>query len=216
MCPGNLFFIDLTMYDWYYLNVQISAERTWAMTLKSFQNVGSDLFLAGLNNSNSGNLSVRKNDKMVISKTGSMLHRLSEDDLIETSIAAEDENTSKASREYPVHKAIYAATDANAVVHAHCPNLIALSFYSDAFKPIDAEGCYYFPDGAPVIVAKNAIASEEVGEKAAAVIGKYGAVVVRGHGVFAVGADLCEAYKRVSSLEHSAKIYNIYCNLKSS
>ena len=183
------------------------------MTLKSFQNVGSDCF-SRANNSNSGNLSVRKNDKMVINKTGR--YRLSEDDLIETSIAAEDENTSKASREYPVHKAIYAATDANAVVHAHCPNLIALSFYSDAFKPIDAEGCYYFPDGAPVIVAKNAIASEEVGEKAAAVIGKYGAVVVRGHGVFAVGADLCEAYKRVSSLGTVPRSYNIYCNLKSS
>ncbi|MDD3001542.1 MAG: aldolase [Candidatus Riflebacteria bacterium] len=185
------------------------------MTLKSFQNVGNDLFIAGLNNSNSGNLSVRKNDKMVITKTGSMLHHLTCDDLIETSLIVKDENASKASREYPVHKAIYAATAANAVVHAHCPHLVALSFLSDVFAPIDAEGKYYFPESVPVIAVKNAIASEEVGEKAAAVIGKSTAIVVRGHGVFAIGADLYEAYKRVSSLEHSAKIFYLYNNLKS-
>lgn len=186
------------------------------MTLQCFQNVGKDLFLAGLNNSNSGNLSVRDTDRMVITKTGSMLHRLEKSDLIATSIFEADENLPLASGEYPVHKAIYLATKAKAIVHAHCPNLVALSFFSELFMPIDAEGNYYFPEGIPIIVAEKTIASEEVAKKTAEIIGKYSAVVVRGHGIFAIGDSLKKAYGKVSSLEHSAEIYSIYNNLKSS
>lgn len=176
------------------------------MSLENFQQVGNDLFLAGLNNSHSGNISIRLCDKMLITRTGAMLHHIAESDLIETSILIEDENIKKASREYPVHKAIYANTKAQAIVHAHSPHLVALTFEDNAFKPIDAEGMLYFPDGVSVIVAKQAIASFEVGEKAAELLKHVPAVIVRGHGVFAIGQNLEEAYKYVCSLEHSAKI----------
>ena len=176
------------------------------MCIENFQQVGKDLFLAGLNNSHSGNISVRSGDKMLITRTGAMLHHITESNLIETSIFKEDENISKASREYPVHKAIYASTNAQAIVHAHSPYLIAQTFDCDKFTPIDAEGNLYFPDGVPVITAKQAIASSEVGEQAAELLKRFPAVIVRGHGIFAIGQSLEEAYKYVCSLEHSAKI----------
>jgi L-fuculose-phosphate aldolase len=184
------------------------------MTLQSFQNVGKDLFTAGLNNSNSGNLSIRDGDSMLITATGAMLHRLSDGDLIRTSLLSTDANCALASSEYSVHKAIYANTDAAAIVHAHCPHLVALSFLQDHITPMDGEGLYYFPAGIPVLSVKNSIASEEVALAAPNFLGKYSAVLVRGHGLFAVGKDLCNAYQRVSSLEHSAKISFIYNNFK--
>ena len=176
------------------------------MSLENFQQVGKDLFLAGLNNSHSGNISQRLGDKMLITRTGAMLHHIAESDLIETSIFNEDENTKKASREHPVHKAIYAKTKAKAVVHAHSPHSVALAYEEDIFKPIDAEGKLYFPNGVPVITAEQTIASYEVGEKCAELLKQVPAVIVREHGVFAAGETLEEAYKYVCSLEHSAKI----------
>ena len=176
------------------------------MSLKNFQQVGKDLFLAGLNNSHSGNISIRLGDKMLITRTGAMLHHITESDLIKTSILSEDENIQKASREYPVHKAIYKATNAKAIVHAHSPYLVAQTYNTEKFKPIDAEGNLYFPNGVPVIIKEKTIASYEVGELASEHLKQIPAIIVRSHGVFAIGQSLEEAYKYVCSLEHSAKI----------
>jgi L-fuculose-phosphate aldolase len=184
------------------------------MTLQSFQNIGKDLFTAGLNNSNSGNLSIRDGDSMLITATGAMLHRLGPNDLISTSWQGTDENRALASSEYPVHKAIYANTDAGAIVHAHCPHLVALSFLQNHITPMDGEGLYYFPAGIPVVTVKNSIASDEVALIAPNFLGKYSAMLVRGHGLFTVSDSLSGAYQKVSSLEHSAKISFIYNNLK--
>ena len=54
--------------------------------LKDFQRFGRDLFLAGLNSSHSGNLSVRRGDKIIITRRGSMLGNLAEQDIIETGL----------------------------------------------------------------------------------------------------------------------------------
>lgn len=185
--------------------------------LRDFQTIGHDLFVAGLNNSHSGNLSVRLNRMMAITRSGSMLHRLDYSDLVETAIDEEDSQSAKASRERPVHCAIYRGTSAQAIVHAHPPQLIAMSFIVDKFTPIDAEGRYFFPDGIPVIEVANAIASEEVATKITPLFREFPIVIVRGHGTFAVGNTLEEGFHYTSSLEHSARIasaYRVHSNLR--
>lgn len=174
--------------------------------LRSFQTTGLDLFVGSMNNSHSGNLSVRNNRLMIITRSGAMLHRLEYTDLVETLIDGTDSEAVRASREIPVHRSIYLKTQAQAIAHSHPPHLIALSMQSDRITPVDAEGLYFFRDGVPVIGVSNSIASDEVAEKIVPMFEHSPIVVVRGHGAFAIGEDLEECLHWTSSLEHSAKI----------
>ncbi|MBF0545900.1 MAG: aldolase [Candidatus Riflebacteria bacterium] len=174
--------------------------------LRAFQNAGRDLFLGGLNNTHSGNMSARLNRMIVITRTGSMLHRLEHGDLIETLLDGEDSNTKLASRELPVHRAIYKSTKTDAVIHAHCPFAVALSLYKDHIQPIDIEGCYYFPNGIPVLAVKEAVGSTELAEAISPLLLNNKIVVVRGHGTFSTGVDLEECLHWTSCLDNIAKI----------
>ena len=127
---------------------------------KDFQRFGRDLFLAGLNNSHSGNLSVRRGDKILITRRGSMLGNLAEQDIIETGLYKNDEKSSLASTEIGVHRSIYMGTPALAIVHAHPVHAIALSCL-DQIIPIDAEGAYLLKR-IPVLEAVNPIGSKEL------------------------------------------------------
>lgn len=185
------------------------------MFLNAFRQVGNDLFVAGLNNSHSGNLSIRLNDEqMVITRTGCMLHHIDHPDLITTAIKYDDSQTVKASRELPVHRSIYLHTNAKAIVHAHSPHVVAESLSGKHIENNrlllkDAEGLYYFPKGIPVIEAKNAIASNEVAELVIPAFNNSPIVIVKGHGVFSIGESLEEAYHWVTGLEHSTKILRL-------
>ena len=185
------------------------------MFLNDFRQVGNDLFAAGLNNSHSGNLSIRLNeDQMVITRTGCMLHHIDHTDLITTAIRHEDYQTLKASRELPVHRSIYLYTKAKAIVHAHSPHVVAESLSgkhieNNRLMLKDAEGLYYFPKGIPVIEAQNAIASNEVAELVIPAFKDSTIVIIKSHGVFSIGESLEEAYHWVTGLEHSAKIMGL-------
>mgnify|MGYP003418513984 FL=1 len=185
------------------------------MCFEAFRLVGNDLFAAGLNNSHSGNLSVRLDDEhMIITRTGCMLHHIEQPDLITTAISHDDYQTLKASRELPVHRSIYLNTRAKAIVHAHSPYVVAESLsgkhiHNNLLMLEDAEGLYYFPKGVSVIEAKNAIASDEVAELVIPCLKSSPIVIVKGHGVFSIGESLEEAYHWVSSLEHSLKILSL-------
>ena len=91
------------------------------MILSQFQTVGRDLFTKGLVSSHSGNLSIRLGERLIITRRGSRLNCLEENDLIETGLNKNDRNTPLASVELPVHRAIYRETAALAIVHAHPP-----------------------------------------------------------------------------------------------
>ena len=173
--------------------------------LKDFQRVGRDLFTAGLNNSHSGNLSVRCGDRLVITRSGSMLGHLEEGDLIETGLEKDDSNTTLASTEVGVHRAIYRKTPALSIVHAHPPHAIALSLLEDEIIPVDSEGSYLLKK-IPVLRAEQTIGSKEVEEKLPEYFGEYKIVMVRGHGSFAVGQTMEEAHKWTSSLESACRI----------
>jgi len=173
--------------------------------LQEFQKFGRDLFLTGLNNSHSGNLSVRREDKIVITRRGSMLAHLAPGDLVTTALEAEDANTSLASSEIEVHRAVYQNTSALAVVHAHPVHAVALSLTDDEILPVDAEGQYLL-SRVPVLPVARAIASEEVALKLPELLKTSKIAVVRGHGSFAAGHTLEGAFQLTTSLENACRI----------
>jgi L-fuculose-phosphate aldolase len=108
-----------------------------------------------------------------------------------------------ASRESIVHREIYQLTSAKAVVHAHPPHAITLSYLCNGVKPYDCEGEMLCPV-IPVVTGESG--TPELARAVAEALHNASAVIVRGHGTFAVGATLDEAYVVTSAAEHSCRI----------
>jgi len=173
--------------------------------LRQFQEIGRDLYVAGLVSSHGGNLSMRFGDRVVIKRRGAMLGRLKEGDLIETGLEKADSGVLLASTELVVHRAIYLATPALAIAHAHPRTAIALSLSRDEIVPIDNEGSYLLHK-VPVVAAEFASGSAELVERLPAALQEYKIVMLRGHGCFSIGQTLDEAFQWVSCLEESCQI----------
>jgi L-fuculose-phosphate aldolase len=178
------------------------------MILSQFQTVGRDLFTRGLVSSHSGNLSIRLAERIVITRRGSMLGSLGELDLIETGVIKNDRATPLASIELPVHRAIYHETPALAVVHAHPPHAIALSMAEKEIVP-SAEG---LAQVGRVPVLTGVKGSLELAQAIAGALKQHRIVMVQGHGSFAIGQLLEEAYSLTTALEEGCQIA---CLLKS-
>ncbi|MFA4967707.1 MAG: aldolase [Candidatus Margulisiibacteriota bacterium] len=173
--------------------------------LEQFQLIGKLLFDEGLVHAGAGNLSIRRDDKIFITRTGSLLSMLKEGDIIEVGME-KGEADKEASVELPVHRAVYKGSKAQAIVHAHPAYAIALSLNEEKIIPQDAEG-KYFIKSIPVVKVREAIGSDEVARFLPPVFGGgYHGAIVRGHGSYTIGADLMEAYKLTSTLENSCKI----------
>jgi L-fuculose-phosphate aldolase len=173
--------------------------------LRQFQEIGRDLYVAGLVSSHGGNMSVRFGDRLLIKRRGAMLGRLKEGDLVETGLDKPDSGIALASTELIVHRAIYMATSALAIVHAHPRMAIALSLSRDEIVPIDNEGSYLL-HRVPVETAEFASGSAELAEKLPRALQKYKIAMLRGHGCFSIGQTLEEAFQWVSCLEEACQI----------
>ncbi|HWJ04110.1 MAG TPA: aldolase [Verrucomicrobiae bacterium] len=172
---------------------------------REFSQIGRDLFLQGLNSSHSGNMSIRLGDRLVITRRGSMLGRLKESDLIETGLDKNDSHITLASTEIGVHRSIYKNTAALAIVHAHPVYATALSLVDEEIIPIDSEGQYML-HRIPVLSFEHTVGSEEVARILPEYLKEYKVVMIRGHGSFATGQLIEEAYQWTSSLENISKI----------
>jgi L-fuculose-phosphate aldolase len=173
--------------------------------VEEFTRVGRILFDGGLNNSHSGNMSVRLGDKVVITRRGAMLGELAADDLVDIGLAEDDSGIALASTEVKVHRAVYTATSHLAIVHTHPRTAIALSMDRDFLVPIDEEGRYYFKR-IPVLSIKTSIGSDELERELPTLLKDYPIVMVRGHGAFAVGGNLEEGLQVTHALEWSCDI----------
>ena len=176
--------------------------------LEQFRQIGRDLFVAGLISSHGGNMSVRQGDRILITRRGSMLARLGEHDLVDIGLEENDANVTLASTEIVVHRAIYRQTSALAIVHTHPPYAIAQSLMKDEIVPADSEGSYLLHK-VPVVEAQLTAGSVEVAELLPRWLKEYDLVMLRGHGPFAIGHLLEEAYQLTSVLEMSCRILTL-------
>lgn len=175
------------------------------MFLNQFQNVGRSLFNRGLVSSQSGNLSIRMGDRLIITRRGSNLGDLQEKDIVETGIHKNDRSTPLASIELPVHRAIYQRTRARAVVHAHATHVTALSMVEKEIRSEHLEN-FFALGPVPVLGWGVEVKPGGLAEDIADALKDHRIVVVRGHGCFAVGQLLDEAYNCTTGLEEACEI----------
>lgn len=176
--------------------------------VEQFRRIGRDLFVAGIISSHGGNMSVRMGDQILITRRGSMLGQLEERDIIAIGLEQNDANVMLASTEIGVHRAIYQETSAQAIVHAHPPYAIARSLVTDEIVPVDSEGSYLLHK-VPVVHTELTAGSKEVAEIVPRWLKEYDIVMLRGHGPFAIGHLLEEAYQLTSVFEMSCHIMTI-------
>lgn len=173
--------------------------------LCQFQSVGQALFTQGLVSPQGGNLSVKLGEHLVITHRGSPLDSIQEGDLVETGICRNNRATPLASKELAVHRCIYKNTSASAVVHAHPPYAVALSFLENEILPPDLEGQAML-SRVPVLSTDMAAEAGELADGIARLMGEHRVVLVRGHGTFAASQLLEEAYYYTVVLEHSCRL----------
>ncbi|HSW57224.1 MAG TPA: class II aldolase/adducin family protein [Dehalococcoidales bacterium] len=181
------------------------------MFINQFQNVGRALFSRGLVSSSSGNLSIRMGEHLIITRRGSNLATLEEIDLVETGIHKNDRNTPLASVELPVHRAIYQNTQAKAIVHAHPPHLTALSMVDRVIKSEHLEN-FGSIAVVPVLGWDMEVKPGGLADIIAETLKTNYIIAVRGHGSFAIGQIMDEAYDYTTNLEAACQIL---CLLKS-
>lgn len=164
----------------------------------------------GYNDSHSGNASVRTRDSILITPTGAWAERLRPEALVQWPLTAEP--PAAASMDARLHQAVYAALpQAGAILHSHCPHLVALTLGGHPFVPRDFEGLHYFGPQVPVVEVDPAHYFEQSPARTAEALRSAPAAVVRGHGVYVWGAGLEQAFQRTTAVELSAKIAWLAC-----
>ncbi len=172
---------------------------------REMSRIGKKLVKSGLVESHFGNISVRIGNRMLITRSGCSLDEITENSVVEVSVEGTCPLDMIASSESIVHRAIYRNTPALAIVHAHCPFSVTLSLLHEgkSIIPADSEGQYFLGE---VPVVKGGIGSDELACNLAAALASHKSAVVFGHGTFAIGKILEEAYVTTTQVEHSCKI----------
>ncbi|HUV80221.1 MAG TPA: aldolase [Candidatus Bathyarchaeia archaeon] len=168
---------------------------------------GKKIVEAGLAHSHFGNVSKRVGDQMLISTTGSMLDEL-EGQIVTVPVdpTSPDELDVIASTEVNVHRAIYRATSALAILHGHSKYAVAMSMLykpDEQIVPEDAESIYVLHE---IPVVRGGVGSDKLARNTADALRDHKGIVVQGHGTFARGATVDEAYVILSSVEHACTV----------
>ncbi|MGI8812906.1 MAG: class II aldolase/adducin family protein [Pyrinomonadaceae bacterium] len=157
--------------------------------------------------SSDGNVSVRiGEDRILATPTMTCKGRMTEDSLAVTDMDGKPLTDKKASSELSMHLLIYKERpDIKAVCHAHPPHGTAFAVAGLAIdKPILSEviltlGCVPLTDyGTP--------STDELTQAMRPFIKHHNALLMANHGAVAYGEDLWQAFDRLETLEHTAKI----------
>src|SRR5256885_4893948 len=157
--------------------------------------------------SSDGNVSVRlDDDRILATPTMTCKGRITEDLIAITDLEGRALNDRRASSELEMHLLIYRERpDVKAVCHGHPPHGTAFAVAGLAIdQPILSEviltlGCVPLAEyGTP--------STDELSKAMRPLLKHHNALLMANHGAVAYGADLWQAFVRLETLEHTAKI----------
>jgi len=169
--------------------------------------VGRLMYERGYVVSSDGNVSVRLDDgRVVATPTMTSKGRMTEEMLAVTDLEGRPLNDRRASSELAMHLLVYREReDVRSVCHAHPPHGSAFAVAGLAIdEPILSEviltlGCVPLAEyGTP--------STAELTEAMRPLVKHHNALLMANHGAVAYGADVWQAFDRLETLEHTAKI----------
>jgi L-fuculose-phosphate aldolase len=170
------------------------------MYAREFERIGKRLFDEHLVGGNFGNISIRKRDEgFFIKRTGTFLDEPGEP----VFVPMEGDAPRQASSEFRVHREVYRTSSYAAIIHAHPPYAVAASLILNEVLPKDSEGEMFCPI---IPVVKGRPGTNSLAKSVAARLTRAPVVIARGHGTFAAGKTLDEAYLYTSLTEHACKV----------
>lgn len=156
----------------------------------------------------SGNLSVREGDLVAVTPSGVALDRLTPADCPIVDVGGHlVDGERRPSSETPMHLAVYAATDARAIVHTHSVFATVVATTMTELPPIHYN--VLLLGGGAVRVAEYATygTPELAANVRDALAGGRRAALMANHGGVAVGADLAQAFEAARLLEWLCEVY---------
>jgi L-fuculose-phosphate aldolase len=169
--------------------------------------IGSLMYDKGYVVSSDGNLSIRlDDDRVVATPTMTCKGRMTIDSLAITDIEGRALNDKKASSELAMHLLIYKERpDVRAVCHAHPPHGTAFAVAGIAIdQPILSEVILTL--GCVPLAGYGTPSTYELTEEMKPYLKHHNALLMANHGAVAYGADLWQAFDRLETLEHTARI----------
>ena len=151
-----------------------------------------------------GNLSCRVDkNHFLITGQHAPLGFLNEKDLVRINAAGKPVKTQqRASSETPMHMAIYAGTEAQAIVHVHPPLVLAFSLTHESFVPLSFEEKYtigevpIIPQDTPTVTKPARVVED---------LRYHPVVIIKGHGTVAIGKNFQEAFLLTDLLEEAVR-----------
>jgi L-fuculose-phosphate aldolase len=157
--------------------------------------------------SSDGNVSVRLDDgRIVATPTMTCKGRMTEDCLAVTDLNGRPLSDRKPSSELAMHLLIYRERpDVKAVCHAHPPHGTA---FAVAGLPIDQPilSEVILTLGCVPLASYGTPSTDELTEAMQPLVKHHNALLMANHGAVAYGADLWQAFDRLETLEHTARI----------
>src|SRR5918911_147774 len=157
--------------------------------------------------SSDGNVSVRLDDgRIVATPTMTCKGRMTEETLAVTDMLGKPLNDRKASSELAMHLLIYRErADVKAVCHAPPPHGTAFAVAGLAIdQPILSEVILTL--GCVPLASYGTPSTDELTSAMQPLIQHHNALLMANHGAVAYGGDLWQAWDRLETLEHTAKI----------
>ena len=157
--------------------------------------------------SSDGNVSVRLEDgRILATPTMTCKGRMTEDLIAVTDLEGRALNDRRASSELAMHLLIYRERpDVKAVCHAHPPHGTAFAVAGLAIdQPILSEVILTL--GCVPLASYGTPSTDELTQQMQPLVKHHNALLMANHGAVAYGADLWQAWDRLETLEHTAKI----------
>jgi L-fuculose-phosphate aldolase len=154
-----------------------------------------------------GNVSIRLDENTVLATpTMTCKGRMTEDCLALTDMDGRPLTDKRASSELAMHLLIYKMRpDIKAVCHAHPPHSTAFAVAGLAIdKPILSEVILTL--GCVPLTAYGTPSTDELTEAMKPFVAHHNALLMANHGAVAYGDDLWQAWDRLETMEHTAKI----------
>ncbi|MGY6022119.1 class II aldolase/adducin family protein [Streptomyces spinosirectus] len=176
--------------------------RAWEDLVATARRTVSDGLVVGT----SGNVSVRVGDTVLVTPSGVPYDRLTPEDVTGVGLDGRQVlGTLVPTSELPMHLAVFATTDARAVVHTHAVHATAVSTLVTELPTI-----HYMTAalGGPVRVAPYATyGSDELAENMLRALAGRTGCLLQNHGTITYGTTLDQAYDRTAQLEWMCRLW---------